>query len=66
LTRSLLESVWFQPLNLKCDFMVSEFAVKFELYRYSEEILVPETWAQKMINLLDERDLGGALQVDSS
>ena len=28
------------------------------LYRRNKEILVPETWAQKMINLLDERDLG--------
>ena len=28
------------------------------LFRKNKEILVPETWAQKMINLLDERDLG--------
>jgi hypothetical protein len=26
--------MWFQPLNLKCDFLVSEFAFKFNLYRY--------------------------------
>ena len=32
-----LESAWFQPLNLKCDFLVSYFAFKSNLYRYVEE-----------------------------
>jgi nitrile hydratase len=32
-----LESAWFQPLNLKCDILVSKFAFKFNLYRYPEE-----------------------------
>ena len=30
-----LESAWFQPLKLKCDFLVSNFAVKLNLYRYT-------------------------------
>ena len=30
-----LESAWFQPLKLKCDFLVSKFAFKFNLYRYT-------------------------------
>jgi hypothetical protein len=29
------ESTWFQPLNLKCDILVSKFAFKFNLYRYT-------------------------------
>jgi hypothetical protein len=29
-----LESVWFQPLNPKCDFLVSKFASKCNLCRY--------------------------------
>jgi len=28
------------------------------LFRKNKEILVADTWAQKMLNLLDERDLG--------
>jgi hypothetical protein len=32
-----LETAWFQPFNLKCDdFLVSCFAFKFNLYRYTE------------------------------
>jgi hypothetical protein len=31
-----LESAWFQPLNLKCDFLVSKFAFKCGLHRYDE------------------------------
>jgi hypothetical protein len=30
-----LKGAWFQPLNLKCDILVSKFAFKFNLYRYS-------------------------------
>jgi hypothetical protein len=29
-----LESAWFQPLNLKCDILVSKFAFTFNLCRY--------------------------------
>jgi hypothetical protein len=29
------ESAWFQPLNLKCDILVSNFAFKCNLYRYN-------------------------------
>jgi hypothetical protein len=32
-----LETAWFQPLNLKCDILVSKFASKFNLYRYMRE-----------------------------
>jgi hypothetical protein len=31
-----LETACFQPLNLKCDILVSKFAFKFNLYRYTE------------------------------
>jgi hypothetical protein len=30
-----LESAWFQPFNLSSVFLVSKFAFKFNLYRYS-------------------------------
>jgi hypothetical protein len=30
-----LESAWFQPFSLKCDFPVSKFAFKCNLYHYS-------------------------------
>jgi hypothetical protein len=33
-----LESAWFQPLNLKCDILVSKLAFKCHLYRYSVAI----------------------------
>jgi hypothetical protein len=29
-----LVSVWFQPLDLKCDFVVAKFAFEFYVYRY--------------------------------
>jgi hypothetical protein len=32
-----LESAWMQTLNLKCDILVSKFAFKFNLCRYSWE-----------------------------
>ena len=32
-----LERAWFQPLNLKCDILVSKFAFKCCLYRYGGE-----------------------------
>ena len=31
-----LESARFQPLNLKCDILVSKFAFKCDLHRYIE------------------------------
>jgi hypothetical protein len=31
-----LESAWFQPSNISSDFLVSTFAFKFNLYRYTE------------------------------
>jgi hypothetical protein len=37
-----LESAWFQPLNLKCDLLVSKFAFKFNLYRYATDV---KLWA---------------------
>ena len=37
-----LESAWFQPLNLKCNFMVSKFAFKCNLYHYSERLIAGE------------------------
>jgi hypothetical protein len=33
-----LESAWFQPLNLKCDILVSKFAFKCNLYRYTQDL----------------------------
>jgi hypothetical protein len=30
-----LESAWFEPLSLKCEKLVSDFAFKFNLYRYT-------------------------------
>jgi hypothetical protein len=38
-TRSL-KAPGFNPWNLKCDFLVSNFAFKFNLYRYSLGLLV--------------------------
>jgi hypothetical protein len=35
LTHSL-KGAWFQPLSLSSDFLVSMFAFKFNLYRYTE------------------------------
>jgi di/tricarboxylate transporter len=30
-----LKGAWFQPLNLKCDILISKFAFKVNLYRYN-------------------------------
>jgi dihydroxyacetone kinase len=35
LTQNWLESAWFQPLKLKCEKLLSKFAFKFDLYRYT-------------------------------
>jgi hypothetical protein len=56
-----LESAWFQPLNLKCDFL----AFKFNLYRYA-------TVDAGLLRLIPERDAmagvrhGGSVQVECS
>jgi hypothetical protein len=45
-------------LKLRYDKLLSSVAFNFNLRSYNKEILVADTWAQKMLNLLDERDLG--------
>jgi hypothetical protein len=32
-----LESAWFQPMQPKCDILVSKFAFKFNLYHYTQQ-----------------------------
>ena len=38
-----LESAWFQPLNLSSEKLVSKFAFKFNLYRYSLGVCTART-----------------------
>jgi hypothetical protein len=59
-----LESAWFQPLSLKCDFLVSKFAFKWvNLCRYAKDQLKTRFGMSIMQGLI----IGGApVQAKSS
>jgi hypothetical protein len=46
-----LKDAWFQPVNLKCDLLVSKFAFKCSLYRYDTRAA---RWHLKNVLMLDE------------
>jgi hypothetical protein len=57
---SKLESAWFQPLKLKYDFLVSKFALKLNVYRYTEPQRPP------VDRRAAGRPVGGAVQAELS
>jgi hypothetical protein len=66
LTHSLKAPGFIQPVNLKCDILVSKFAFKCDLHRYSEEWEAVLDAPSPFFSMLSVGDLGGAVQVEPS
>ena len=49
-----LESAWFQPLQLKCDFLVSSLCFQIQLVRYNEDLVRVEAENAMLRERMDE------------